>query len=139
MRNPAAFSSCPGSTLCAYSYDYQSKRRKECTEMISSPSSIFNVDLQPGKLPILHVAIGEPPCWAAEHRDTLRAFVAEHGALLVRGLGLHDASGIEAVFRRLGSLMAEKEAFTSRRSYSPEVYSASKLPPNQHLCVHHER
>src|SRR2546426_4110962 len=107
--------------------------------MISSPSSIFNVDWQPGKLPILHVeAIGKPPCWAAEHRDTLRAFVAEHGALLVRGLGLHDASGIEAVFRRLGSLMAEKEAFTSRRSYSPEVYSASKWPPNQHMCMHHE-
>jgi len=107
--------------------------------MISSPSSIFNVDLQPGKLPILHVeAIGEPPRWAAEHRDTLRAFVAEHGALLVRGLGLHDASGIEAVFRRLGSLMAEKEAFTSRRNYSPGVYSASKWPPNQHMCMHHE-
>jgi len=107
--------------------------------MISSPSSIFNVDLQPGKLPILHVkAIGEPPCWAAEHRDRLLAFVAEHGALLVRGLALHDASGIEAVFRRLGSLMAEKEAFTSRRSYSPGVYSASKWPPNQHMCMHHE-
>ncbi len=107
--------------------------------MISSPSSVFDVDLQPGKLPILHVeAIGEPPRWAAEHRDALRAAVVEHGALLVRGLGLHDASGIEAVFRRLGSLMAEKEAFTSRRSYSPGVYSASKWPPNQHMCMHHE-
>src|SRR5260370_31267688 len=113
MRNPAAFSICPGSTLCAYAYDYQWKRRKECTEMISSPSSIFNVDLQPGKLPILHVkAIGEPPCWAAEHRDRLLAFVAERGALLVRGLGLRDASGIEAVFRRLGSLIAQSETFT---------------------------
>ena len=91
MRNPAAFSICPGSTLWAYAYDYQSKRRKECTEMISPPSSIFNVDLQHGKLPILHVeATGEPPRWAAEHRDALRAAVAEHGALLVRGLGLHD-------------------------------------------------
>ena len=107
--------------------------------MISPPSSIFNVDLQHGKLPILHVeATGEPPRWAAEHRDALRAAVAEHGALLVRGLGLHDASEIEAVFRRLGNLMAEKEAFTSRRIYSPGVYSASKWPPNQHMCMHHE-
>src|SRR5437763_16680478 len=106
MRNPAAFSSCPGSTLCAYSYDYQSKRRKECTEMISSPSSIFNVDLQPGKLPILHVeATGEPPRWAAEQRDALRAAAVEHGAPLVRGLGLHDASGGAAVLRRLGGLV----------------------------------
>ena len=60
--------------------------------MNSSPSSIFNVDLQPGKLPVLQVqAIGEPTRWAAEHRDALRAAVVEHGALLVRGLGLHDA------------------------------------------------
>jgi alpha-ketoglutarate-dependent taurine dioxygenase len=107
--------------------------------MISSLSSVFNVDLQPGKLPILHVeGIGESPRWAAEHREALRAAVVEQGALLVRGLGLHDASEVEAVFRQLGSLMAEKEAFTSRRSYSPGVYSASKWPLNQQMCMHHE-
>ena len=107
--------------------------------MISPPSSIFNVDLQPGKVPLLLAeANGDAARWAAEHRAALRAAVVEHGALLVRGLGLHDARGIEAVFRQLGSLMAEKEAFTSRRSYSPGVYSASKWPPNQHMCMHHE-
>src|SRR5260370_35571248 len=107
--------------------------------MISTPSSIFNVDLQPGKLPVLHVeAIGEPARWAAEHRDAMRAAVVENGALLVRGLGLHDASGVEAVYRRLGSLMAEKEAFTSRRSYYTGVYSASKWPPYQHMTINHD-
>ncbi len=107
--------------------------------MISSPSSIFNVDLQPGKVPLLLAeANGDAARWAAEHRDALRAAVVEHGALLVRGLGLHDARGIEAVFRRLGSLMAEREAFTPRRRYAEGVYSSSKWPPNQHMCMHHE-
>ncbi len=107
--------------------------------MITSPSSVFNVSLQPGKLPILHVdAVGELSLWAAEHRHALRDAVVEHGALLVRGLGLHDAGGTEAVFRQLGRLMAEREAFAPRRSYSAEVYSASKWPPNQHMCMHHE-
>ena len=36
-------------------------------------------------------AAGDAASWAAEHRDALRAVVAEHGAVLVRGLGLRDA------------------------------------------------
>src|SRR5438477_4141181 len=105
----------------------------------SSPTSLLNVDLQPGKPPILRVeATGDAPRWAAEQRNTLRAFVAEHGSLLVRGLGLRDAAETEAVFRQLGSLMGEREAFAPRRRYSEGVYSASKWPPNQHMCIHHE-
>jgi alpha-ketoglutarate-dependent taurine dioxygenase len=104
----------------------------------SSPTST-PVDVRPGKPPMLRVdAPDDMPRWAAEHRDALRAAVTEHGALVVRGLGLHDAGEVEAVFRQLGNLMAEKEAFTSRRSYSPGVYSASKWPPNQPMCMHHE-
>src|SRR5207244_4015220 len=76
--------------------------------------------------------------WASEHRDALRAAVVEHGSLLVRGLGLRDVVEIEAVFRRLGSLMIEREAFTARRRYSDGLYSSSKWPPNQHMCMHHE-
>src|SRR5437773_11855003 len=75
-----------------------------------SPTSLLNVDLRPGKPPILRVeATGDAPRWAVEHRDALRAAVAEHGSLLVRGLGLRDAAEAEAVFRRLASLMTEKE------------------------------
>jgi hypothetical protein len=29
-------------------------------------------------------------------------------------------------------------AFAPRRKYSDGVYSASKWPPNQHMCMHHE-
>jgi hypothetical protein len=104
-----------------------------------SPTSLLNVDLRPGTPPVLRVdATGDAAHWAAEHRDALRAVVAEHGSLLVRGLGLRDAAETEAVFRRLGGLMTEKEAFAPRRSYSDGVYSSSKWPPNQPMCMHHE-
>jgi len=83
-------------------------------------------------------ATDDAPRWAAEHRDALRAAVVQHGSLLVRGLGLRDVAGTEAVFRRLGSLMTEREAFAPRRRYSHGVYSSSKWPPNQHMCMHHE-
>ena len=104
-----------------------------------SPTSLLDVDVRPGKPSLLRVeAPGDSPGWAAEHRDALRAVVAEHGSLLIRGLGLRDAAGTAAVFRRLGSLMGEKEAFAPRRRYSDGVYSSSKWPPNQPMCMHHE-
>src|SRR5436309_1527685 len=107
--------------------------------MSSSPTSLLNVDVQPGKPPMLRVdTTDDAPRWAAEHRDALRAAVAERGALLVRGLRLRDVAEIEAVFRRLGSLMTEKEAFAARRRYSDGLYSSSKWPPNQPMCMHHE-
>jgi len=105
----------------------------------SGSTSLLSVDLKPGRLPILLAeAAGEPARWAAEQRNALRAFVAEHGSLLVRGLGLRDAAQTEAVFRQLGTLMTEREAFAPRRRFSEGVYSASKWPPNQHMCMHHE-
>src|SRR5438876_944026 len=105
----------------------------------STPPFSLNVDVQSGKPPMLRVdAIDDGPRWVAEHRDALRAAVVQHGSLLVRGLGLRDVAGTEAVFRRLGSLMTEREAFAPRRRYSDGVYSALKWPPNQHMCMHHE-
>jgi alpha-ketoglutarate-dependent taurine dioxygenase len=105
----------------------------------SPPTSLLNLDLQPGKPPILRAeAAGDPACWVAAHRDALRAAVAEHGSLLVRGLGLRDAAETEAVFRQLANLMAETEAFAPRCRYSQGVYSASKWPPHQPMCMHHE-
>src|SRR3989475_1308107 len=105
----------------------------------SSPTSLLIVAVRPGKPPMLRIdATDDAPRWAAEHRDALRAAVVEHGSLLVRGLRLRDVAETEAVFRRLGSLMTEKEAFAARRSYSHGVYSSSKWPPNQPMCMHHE-
>jgi alpha-ketoglutarate-dependent taurine dioxygenase len=106
----------------------------------STPASLLDVDLQPGKPPVLRVASSsDASSWAAEHRDALRAVVAEHGSVLVRGLGLRDAVETGAVFRRLATgLMSEKEAFASRETYSDGVYSSSKWPSNQPMCMHHE-
>jgi alpha-ketoglutarate-dependent taurine dioxygenase len=106
----------------------------------SFPASLLDVDLQPGKPPVLRVASSsDASTWAAEHRDALRAVVAEHGSVLVRGLGLRDAAETGAVFRRLSNgLMSEKEAFASRTTYSEGVYSSSKWPSNQPMCMHHE-
>src|SRR5438067_13843074 len=105
----------------------------------SSPTLLLNVDLQPGKPPMLRAeATGDAPRWAAEHRDALHAAVAEHGSLLVRGLRLRDAAEIEAVFRRLASLMTETEAFAPRRRYSNGVYSSLNSPPNHPMCMQHE-
>jgi alpha-ketoglutarate-dependent taurine dioxygenase len=106
----------------------------------SSPASLLDVNLQPGRPPVVRADVaGEAPGWTAEHRDALRAVVAEHGSALVRGLELRDAGETSAVFQQLATgLMTEKEAFASRRSYSPGIYSSSTWPPNQPMCMHHE-
>jgi alpha-ketoglutarate-dependent taurine dioxygenase len=107
---------------------------------LSSPASLLDVELQPGKPPILRAeATGDAPDWAAEHRDALRAVVAEQGAVLVRGLGLRGAAETAAVFRQLAtSLMTEKEAFARRQVYADGVYSSAIWPANQPMCMHHE-
>jgi alpha-ketoglutarate-dependent taurine dioxygenase len=106
-----------------------------------SRASLPGVDLRPGRPPILLAeATGNAPTWAAAHSNMLRAVVAEHGSVLVRGLGLRDAAEIGAACRRLAiGLMAEKEAFAARRTYSGGVYSSSKWPANQPMCMHHEQ
>jgi alpha-ketoglutarate-dependent taurine dioxygenase len=107
----------------------------------SSAASLLDVDLRPGKPPMLRTEpTGDAPGWAAERRDALRAVVADHGSLLVRGLGLRDAAEVAAVFQRLTTtgLMTEREAFAARQVYSDGVYSSSKWPPNQPMCMHHE-
>src|SRR5215211_2428882 len=108
--------------------------------MSSAPqASLLDVDLRPGSPPMVRAdSTRDAPSWAAERRDALRAAVAEHGSLLVRGLELRDAKDVGGVFRRLGSLMTEREAFASRRTYADGVYSSAKWPPNQPMCMHHE-
>src|SRR5262249_29954229 len=108
---------------------------------VSSPGSLPGVNLQPGRPPVLQADAdgGNAEAWMSAHREALRAVVAEHGCVLVRGLGVRDAADAGAVFGRLAtSLMTEKEAFTSRRTYPGGLYSSSKWPPNQLMCMHHE-
>ncbi|MEU3979408.1 TauD/TfdA family dioxygenase [Streptomyces sp. NPDC026672] len=108
---------------------------------MSSPlASALEVDLPPDRPPILRVETpGDARGWAAAHREALRAQVAEHGALLVRGLGLRDPGQVAAVLAALtDGLMTEREAFATRESHGPGVYSSSAWPDNQPMCMHHE-
>ncbi|QDN90126.1 MULTISPECIES: TauD/TfdA family dioxygenase [unclassified Streptomyces] len=106
----------------------------------TSTASMVDVELQPGRPPLLRAEVtGGAAGWAAAHRDALRAVVAEHGCVLVRGLGLRDTAETGAVFSKLATgLMTEKEVFAPRRTYSDGVYSSTKWPPNQPMCMHHE-
>lgn len=108
---------------------------------ISSQTALPEVDLQPGKPPILHTKPADDAVrWAAENRAALPAMMAEHGSILIRGLGLRDAAETVAVFHQLArtGLMTEREAFASRQAYAEGVYSSSKWPPSQPMCLHHE-
>ena len=106
----------------------------------SSLASLLDVDLQPGKPPVVRAeAGGDAAGWAARYREPLRAVVAERGCVLVRGLGLRNATEAGAVFRGLAAgLMTEREAFAPRQPYPGGVYSVTPWPPNQQMCMHHE-
>lgn len=106
----------------------------------SSPTLPSEVALAPGNPPLLRADAGDDPArWASEHRDGLRDVVAGHGSVLVRGLGLNDPATAEAVFRRLtDALMDDREPFAPRRRYADGVYSSTKWPSTQPMCMHHE-
>ncbi|MFI1368622.1 TauD/TfdA family dioxygenase [Streptomyces griseochromogenes] len=109
--------------------------------MSSSPlAAPLDVELRPDRPAILHVGSpGDAPSWAAQYRESLRAQVTEHGALLVRGLELREASQAGAVFAGLaGPLIPEREAFAPREAYGPGLYSSTTWPANQPMCMHHE-
>src|SRR5206468_10327000 len=126
-------SACPKRTY-ARGDDYRSRRRRAMLTISS-----LDVDREGGKPPMLRAEPGgDAGRWVAGHRDALLAAVTEHGSLLIRGLGLRDAAETGTVFRQLGDLMTEKEAFAPRRSYGHRVYSSSKWPSNQPMCMHHE-
>ncbi len=107
---------------------------------MSSSTSLLRDDvaLDEGRPPLLRVP-GDAREWLTPHRDALRAVVAEHGAVLVRGLGVSDRTQAGAVFRQLADeLMPEKEAFAPRQAYGDGVHSSTAWPPNQQMCMHHE-
>jgi alpha-ketoglutarate-dependent taurine dioxygenase len=111
--------------------------------MLSSPEAqlLEGLDLvvAADKPAIVRAPGGDAAGWVTEHRAALHTAVARHGAVLVRGLGLRDAAEITGVYRTLATeLMAEREAFAPRWTYDDRVYSSSKWPPNQPMCMHHE-
>jgi alpha-ketoglutarate-dependent taurine dioxygenase len=106
----------------------------------SAATSGLDVEVRPGRPPVLQVEVtGDAPGWVAGHRDELRAAIIDHGALVVRGLGLRDAAGFSGVLQRLATrLMTEREAFAPREPHPGGLYSSTKWPSNQPMCMHHE-
>jgi alpha-ketoglutarate-dependent taurine dioxygenase len=82
---------------------------------------------------------GDAESWVRAHRDKLRSAVGEHGAVLVRGLGIADLTQATAVSKLLADrLMSEREGFAPRDTYDEGVYSSAKWPPEQPMCMHNE-
>lgn len=80
-----------------------------------------------------------PGEWVTANRAALRGLVAQHGAVVVRGLGLRDAAETGSVFWALADqLMYEREAFAPRQPVADGVYTSTKWPANQQMCMHHE-
>jgi alpha-ketoglutarate-dependent taurine dioxygenase len=66
--------------------------------------------------------------------------VSEHGAVVIRGLGLSDVSETSEIFAGLGGrLMADREAISARLSHSRGVYSSKRWLLHRPMCLHHER
>ncbi|CAM03549.1 alpha-ketoglutarate-dependent taurine dioxygenase [Saccharopolyspora erythraea NRRL 2338] len=107
---------------------------------MASPAADLDLALTAGKPAILHAGdVAEAAPWADAHRAELRSLVDEHGAVLVRGLSLSTAEEFGRISGDLaGPLMREREAFARRWTYADGVYSSSKWPPNQPMCMHHE-
>jgi hypothetical protein len=108
--------------------------------MSSSTTRLLDPVTDPGRPPVLTVdAAGDAPSWAGRHRDEVRAVVSEHGAVLIRGLGLADVAGTGAVVASLvDGLTTEQETFAARRTYSDGLYASTTWPANQPMCMHHE-
>jgi alpha-ketoglutarate-dependent taurine dioxygenase len=106
----------------------------------SSPTALLDLGSTGGGPPVLPTdRPTDAPAWAAEHRGALRTAVAEHGSVLVRGLGLRDEPEVGALFGQLtGGLMTEHEAFAPRSPRAGGAYSSTSWPANQPMCMHHE-
>ena len=106
----------------------------------SSAATRLDVKQQPGGPPVLIAETnGDVATWVTVNRDSLRAAATEHGAVLVRGLGLNDRAYVAALFQYLATdLMADREAFASREIHPEGVYASTTWPSHQQMCMHHE-
>ncbi|WP_432103193.1 TauD/TfdA family dioxygenase [Streptomyces sp. bgisy091] len=95
---------------------------------------------EPGGPAKLRIPEDEDPArWVVEHRAGIGDALEEHGAVLVRGLGLRTVDDVGAALGQLGAEpVTERESFAPRVTHSPGVHSSSAWPPNQPMCMHHE-
>ncbi|MFC9242052.1 TauD/TfdA family dioxygenase [Streptomyces decoyicus] len=95
----------------------------------------------PAGLPVLRATPGDGTAagWAQDHRSAVHDLVAEHGAVLLRGLGVGSADEVAAIATALGvTRMTERERFAPRYAHAEGVYSSSEWPADEPMCMHHE-
>jgi alpha-ketoglutarate-dependent taurine dioxygenase len=95
----------------------------------------------PGSPPLMEVdAPTDSGNWVARNREALRAAVATRGSVLIRGVQLRDTSDVAPLLDDLHATpVTEREAFAPRQQHAAGVYSASKWPANEPMCMHHEQ
>ncbi|MFE3518547.1 TauD/TfdA family dioxygenase [Streptomyces sp. NPDC059166] len=107
------------------------------TDTTIRPAAAAHEPGRPAKLRLPESA--DPADWVARHRDRIGEALAEHGAVLIRGLGLRTVEDVGAVLGQTGAEpVTERESFAPRLTHSPGVHSSSAWPPNQPMCMHHE-
>jgi alpha-ketoglutarate-dependent taurine dioxygenase len=77
--------------------------------------------------------------WAGDNRAELDRRLAEHGAVLFRGFGIHEPARFEAFIRAVsGELLEYKERSTPRSQVSGNVYTSTDYPAEQSIFPHNE-
>lgn len=93
---------------------------------VTLPSTLLDTRPRPDELPILRVETADPAGWVALHRDALRAATVDHGAVLVRGLDIDDATRVGAILHRLGA-----PPVTERRPSRPATRTRKASTPRR--------
>ncbi|MET8337749.1 TauD/TfdA family dioxygenase [Streptosporangium canum] len=76
--------------------------------------------------------------WVAAHRDSLRAALAEHGAVLLRDLPA-DLDLFDRIVRVVGGdPLRYTERSTPRTSVTESIYTSTEYPADQPLPMHNE-
>lgn len=85
------------------------------------------------------IPVAPPDALAPERRDELHTALLDHGALLVRGLGIRTAADAAAASRQaIAAPVPDEEPFAPRADLGGGVASSSAWPPDQPMCMHHE-
>ncbi|MFL6120015.1 TauD/TfdA family dioxygenase [Actinophytocola sp.] len=109
--------------------------------LTASGLAVAAVPGQPATLPVTDVTgAASVRGWLAEHREPLRAELLRHGHLLIRGLEVRSPEEFATVRDVLIDRPAphSREETTSRSAYGDGVFSATDLPPEQTIRLHHE-
>jgi alpha-ketoglutarate-dependent taurine dioxygenase len=77
--------------------------------------------------------------WLQSEHELVQAKLAQHGAILLRGFAIDDATAFESVARAIaGDLKNDYLGTSPRNALTSHVFSASELPPHYPIPQHCE-